>query len=600
MNDLAHFFHIPVMGTGFTIDSPLKVARYGISSVISLVDDVLIEQMRRFLAEKAGEPYTEISEQEEDHRAHRITAYLNLLNHLIEKQVQTLRSAPFKPGSDLVLYFEMLPEGPRKHLYRRMLKTSDSAEKTRLQDELRRLATPGSIDVNIMTKLDRAVYRDGQPLGPEHSDAMSALRGFALSVVKSSIVFSAGLNTHLYSYASKFPDFLPDARGFLKKKIILKVSDFRSAAIQGKFLAKRGLWISEFRIESGLNCGGHAFATPGYLLGPILEEFRTQRKALSAELLATCNTALATQGHPTFPDMPSVRMTVQGGIGTAQEQELLRTYYEVDGTGWGTPFLLVPEVTNVDDEHLQKLMDATEKDVLLSNHSPLGVPFWILNNAASEESRRKRIQEGQPGSACPKGYLAFNSEYTKVPICTASRAYQRLKLKDLEEASGMTESDRAEAIEKVMNKTCICHDLGGGATIKNGIDLKATTSICCGPNIAYFNKIATLKQMVDHIYGRISLLAPGERPHMFIKELKIYVDHLKEESRNLSHAWTARAEEHLTQFKANLQEGIAHYRQFAEHLTDEKERFLEDLRNLQLLIDSITITPVPTVIPHPI
>ena len=40
-----HSFHIPVMGTGFTIDTPLKVARYGISSVISLVDDVLIEQV---------------------------------------------------------------------------------------------------------------------------------------------------------------------------------------------------------------------------------------------------------------------------------------------------------------------------------------------------------------------------------------------------------------------------------------------------------------------------------------------------------------------------------------------------------------------------
>ena len=31
------------VGTGFTIDTPLKVARYGISSVVSLVDDVLIE-----------------------------------------------------------------------------------------------------------------------------------------------------------------------------------------------------------------------------------------------------------------------------------------------------------------------------------------------------------------------------------------------------------------------------------------------------------------------------------------------------------------------------------------------------------------------------
>ena len=48
----AHTFHIPVMGTGFTIDTPLRVAKYGISSAISLVDGVLIEQMRKFYCDK--------------------------------------------------------------------------------------------------------------------------------------------------------------------------------------------------------------------------------------------------------------------------------------------------------------------------------------------------------------------------------------------------------------------------------------------------------------------------------------------------------------------------------------------------------------------
>ena len=71
-------------------------------------------------------------------------------------------------------------------------------------------------------------------------------------------------------------DFYPDENGHLRKRIILKVSDFRSALVQGKLLAKKGLWISEFRIESGLNCGGHAFPTEGLLLGPILEEFKTK------------------------------------------------------------------------------------------------------------------------------------------------------------------------------------------------------------------------------------------------------------------------------------------------------------------------------------
>ena len=48
----AHSFHIPVMGIGFTIDSPLKVAQYGIDSVISLVDDILLEKLRKMYSEK--------------------------------------------------------------------------------------------------------------------------------------------------------------------------------------------------------------------------------------------------------------------------------------------------------------------------------------------------------------------------------------------------------------------------------------------------------------------------------------------------------------------------------------------------------------------
>src|SRR5450631_3114112 len=102
--DPPHLFHIPVMGTGFTIDTPLKVARYGISSVISLVDDALIEQMRKVHSHRSGEAYEEINEREEDHRALRITAYLNLLHRLIERQVTALRASAFQPGSELTLY----------------------------------------------------------------------------------------------------------------------------------------------------------------------------------------------------------------------------------------------------------------------------------------------------------------------------------------------------------------------------------------------------------------------------------------------------------------------------------------------------------------
>ena len=54
-----------------------------------------------------------------------------------------------------------------------------------------------------------AASRGRNPAGPEFTDAMSALRGFALSELESAVVFSAGLNRTLYSYATHFADFLP-------------------------------------------------------------------------------------------------------------------------------------------------------------------------------------------------------------------------------------------------------------------------------------------------------------------------------------------------------------------------------------------------------
>jgi len=73
-----HTFHIPVMGLGFTIDTPIKVARFGISSVMSIVEDELTEQMRAFYSKQYNLPYEAITAAEDDYRAKRVTAYLNM------------------------------------------------------------------------------------------------------------------------------------------------------------------------------------------------------------------------------------------------------------------------------------------------------------------------------------------------------------------------------------------------------------------------------------------------------------------------------------------------------------------------------------------
>jgi len=595
-----HTFHIPVMGIGFTIDTALRVAKYGISSVISLVDDALIEQIRKFHCEREGEPYEEIAEREGDARARRITAYLNLLDRLVARQVEVLQASPFEPESEITRYYEMLPEMPLKQAYRDMLAGEDPEKKADLQDQLRRMAVPGSIDVNIMSRGDRDAYRDGKKLPQEFCEAMAALRGFANSSLCSSMVFSAGINPRLYSYAAQFDDFLPDAHGMLKKKIVLKVSDYRSAVIQGKFFAKRGLWVSEYRIESGLNCGGHAYATKGLLLGPILEEFKQNRDELIGRLHGIYRKAIAAADRTPLEQPPEMRITAQGGIGTAEEDALLLGYYNVDATGWATPFLLVPEVANVDQQHLEKLLAATRQDIVLSDSSPFGMPFWNLRNSASEEARRRRIEQGKPGSACHKSHVRFNSEFTEIPICTASRNYQRRRLQHLPE-EGFTPDQLPLVREHVLAKSCICHDLGGGATIRYGIDPDATPAVCPGPSIADFSKIATLEEMVSHIYARASLPISPDRPNMFIREIALYVDYLRDEIDWCSSGLLSRPENHFDEFKKNLLSGIEYYRDLAQRLVElrspwvdeqQRQRFLDELGALREAVESILLATV--------
>ncbi len=583
------------MGTGFTIDTPLKVARYGISSVISIVDDMLIEEVRRYHCGKEGLPYEPIGEKEEDSRARRITAYLNLVKELVKAQVVRLKNSLFVPGSEITRYYDLLPEGMLKTVYRQMLGTRDPAERSKLDAQLRQAAEPGSIDVNIMTKLDRDTYRAGKKLPPEFSDALAALRGFAKSDLESSIVMSAGLNQRLYSYAAHFPDFFPNEEGLLRKKIIIKVSDFRSAEIQGKFLAKKGLWVSEYRIESGLNCGGHAFATKGHLIGPILEEFKQKRERLREELHAVYNKGLAASGRPTVESPYEMRVTVQGGIGTHTEDAFLLKYYQVDGTGWATPFLLVPEVANVDGEHLRKLCEAGEEDVYLSDSSPLGVPFWNLRTSASEIFREEQVTEGKPGSPCPKRFLVSNTEFTEVPICLASQAYQKKKLTNLDKEN-LTPDQTRWVRQYILGKSCLCRDLAGAVERVLGINPNATTALCCGPNIINFSRISTLEEMVSHIYGRLSLMTNPDRPHMFIRELKIYIDYLRREVEKHLIGLSSQTPSYFKEFKETLRSGIEYYHQLVDKLDGiDQSTFVEKLKLLAEELEWTTVAePAPT------
>jgi len=529
-----HKFHIPVMGTGHSIDSPIRVAHLGIHSVISIVDDLLCEKIRKHYSSEFNLPYKSIARTSQDGRAERITAYLNTVSDIVTQRFEDLKESPLFSDSEKDRYFYLLPDdNPLKKSYRFISSLGDKETRDQHKKDLTEKMTSGAIDVNIMAKVDALRNgTDGEPMSSEYSDASAALRGFANSKLDSSVVLSAGFNPRLYNYLADFKDFYRDQSGNIKKKIILKVSDFRSALIQGKYMAKKGIEVAEFRIESGLNCGGHAFASDGQLLPVLLQEFRDKKDQLQKSFQPLIQSFYETQGwdYPTDDtEVAKPRITVQGGIGTHGELQRLMEDFEVDATGWGSPFLLVPEATCVDEITSNVLAGAGEKDLYLSGVSPLGVPFNNVRGSGSEIYTKEQIKKGKPGSSCPKEFLVSNTEFTENPICTASSEYQLLKLNQIEE-SELQERKKERAKEKVLAKTCLCTNLGTGSLIRLEI-IKPSygrQAICPGPNIAWFDREYSLDEMVDHIYGRVESLVPVERPHMFAKEINMYVDYISE------------------------------------------------------------------------
>jgi hypothetical protein len=591
-----HRFHIPVMGTAFTIDTPLRVARYGIHSVVSLGDDRMCERLRKSQAAEAGRPYQAITEAEPDFRARRITAYLDQMQDLVDAQMEAMLALPLEPGTDLWRCFELLPEGPARTAFQRWQAEPAGARKQVLERRLRQSLHAGRIDVNIMTKVDRAVTHLGQDLGPDNSDALAGLRGFAASKVRGAVVFSAGMNPRLYGLLGRLDAFQPRPDGVLEKEVIMKVSDYRSAEIQGRFLAKKGVWLSEFRVESGLNCGGHAFATDGILLGPILEEFRSKREELHEGLRNVWMAAQAARGNAAL-EPRRARLTAQGGLGTAEEAQLFSEAFEVDATGWGTPFLLVKEATLCDQGTRDKLAAATASDVRLSRSSPLGLPFWSLRTSEAEALRLKRIAEGKPGIPCPHSYLVFNTEFGGHPICTASAKYQGLKLAQIEAQEGLNDEEREAAKADVVDKACICWELSGPAIKQVAPKQAPATAVCPGPNLAWFDREYSLDEMLGHIYGRLDLLKAKARPHVFVNEMKLYVDYLKEELQRHKLKLAVHPPAYYHTFKANLLDGVDFYRsRVKDRLRHGREAF--DL-GLQALVEELESLHLPAAAPQP-
>src|SRR5690554_6742363 len=201
-----HSLHIPVMGIAFTIDTPLKVSQYGIDSVISLGDDFLLEELRKMYSEKFNLHFEEISSKIDDYRSKRITAYLNLVHELATDQFRRFQDKASETEDEINKYLSLLPSQSKIRQEFKLF-MSNLPKTHEIKAWINKTLSMGSIDVNIMTKVDKENFVKGKKLPTEYNDAHAALRGYAKSNLSSSVIFSAGMNPRLYSYIEQFDDF---------------------------------------------------------------------------------------------------------------------------------------------------------------------------------------------------------------------------------------------------------------------------------------------------------------------------------------------------------------------------------------------------------
>ena len=93
------------MGIGYTLDTPIRVAKYGIDSVVSIVQDDVIEKARAHYCRLNNRSYTPITSDQTAYRSKRITAYLNLVNELVDESFEKL----LVTQSELEKYARLLP-----------------------------------------------------------------------------------------------------------------------------------------------------------------------------------------------------------------------------------------------------------------------------------------------------------------------------------------------------------------------------------------------------------------------------------------------------------------------------------------------------------
>ncbi len=156
--------------------------------------------------------------------------------------------------------------------------------------------------------------------------------------------------------------------------------------------------------------------------------------------------------------------------------------------------------------------------------------------------------------------------------------------------------ERDQAIAKVTEKMCLCVGLGNAALIRSEVELHKGVNgvaICPGPNLAYFSKEASLREMIGHICGRTQLIDQAARPHMFVKEFSMYVDYYEEKVAACKEYCTEKQKAYLEAFKSNLNACVEYYdgltAELPKWLDNAEEKLMGELLPLQVRLNVTSV-----------
>ena len=154
----------------------------------------------------------------------------------------------------------------------------------------------------------------------------------------------------------------------------------------------------------------------------------------------------------------------------------------------------------------------------------------------------------------------------------------------------------------MLDKECLCVGLSNAASINYNqtfVKKQPSVNICPGPNIVNFSNIVSLQTMTDHIYGRKNIMTNAVRPHMFIAELYLYIDFLREQiAEDVRLDQFNKKKKYYTSFCQNMRNGMSYYQQLSDKFENGQEEFLDLLNHAEIELDlinyqySIVDTPV--------